>query len=50
MEEAFVQIKKRSDFLVAYDYTILYGLGVYIGKDQSQILQDLWIKGYGNYS
>lgn len=47
---AFTQSKNRFDFYVAYDYTILYSLGVNVGQNMLSKLKELWITGYGDFS
>ena len=35
---------------MAYDSTILFSKGIFIGSNEVPRLQDLWVKGFGNYS
>lgn len=37
------------DFYVGYDYTILYCLNTKLGNNQLAKLQNLWIKGFGDF-
>ena len=49
-ENGLTVIENRYKFYVAYDSTILFAKNIYVGTNEVTKLQDLWVRGFGDYS
>lgn len=48
--EGLATVNSRFQFYVAYDQTILFSKNITVGSNQVDQLQNLWIKGFGDFS